>query len=245
MASEILFFALFGMVFGSFGNVLIARVPRGESIVKPGSRCPSCKTPIKPYHNIPILSWLMLRGKCAACGETIAPRYPLVEAAGGLIFAAVYLKAGMTLFAFLAALAFLLLMVLAVIDLEHKAVPDSINLPALLLALGSTPFFLANLEAAVFMAGALALLRFFVSWIFQKEAMGEADIIVAATMGALLGIGQTLLAVFLASLISLPFALAARIKGRDPEIPFIPFLALGAFLTYCLGGYFPLFGALQ
>jgi len=226
------------MVFGSFGNVLIARVPKGESIIRPSSHCPKCKTAIKPYHNIPVLSWLFLKGSCAYCGEKISAQYPIVELFSGIIFAAIYLKMGVSVFTLFAALSFFLLLTLSAMDIEHKAVPDSINLPALILALFSTPYLLGNIQNAIFMAGAMALLRFFVSWIFKKEAMGEADIIVAATMGALLGIENTLVAVFLGSLISLPFAIYAKFRDTAPEIPFIPFLAFGAFIVFVFGSPF-------
>lgn len=239
--SEAVFVFILGMVFGSFGNVLIARVPKGESIVKPGSRCPKCKSPVKPYHNIPVFSWLWLRGRCAACGGAISPLYPLVELGTGIIFVSVYFTAGISVFALAAALALFLLFVLSMIDLEYKAVPDHINLPAFFIALLATPFFLHNLENALLIAGGMALLRFTVSWLLGKEAMGEADIIVGGTMGALLGVEQTLLAIFTASLISLPFALIGRLRGSEPEIPFIPFLALAAWLVYLFGSYLPLF----
>lgn len=236
-AFEIVFFAILGMVFGSFGNVLIARVPKGESIITPSSRCPKCQTPIKFYHNIPVFSWLFLGGKCAYCGEKISMQYPLIELMSGAIFAFVYLKMGVSIFAFFTALSFFLLLVLLVIDIEYKMVPDSINLPALIFALFSTPYFLESIEDAIFLAGAMALLRFFVSWIFKKEAMGEADVIVAATMGALLGVEGSLVAIFVASVVSLPFALYAKFKDSAPEIPFIPFLAIGTFLVFILGSF--------
>jgi len=239
--SETLFVFILGMVFGSFGNVLISRVPKGESIITPGSHCPKCLTPIKVYHNIPLFSWLWLRGRCAACGEKISPIYPLVELGTGVIFLSVYWKVGISLFALDAALAFFLLFVLSMIDLEHKAVPDHINLPAFFIALLASPFFLHNLENALLIAGGMAMLRFAVSWALRKEAMGEADIIVGGTMGALLGVEQTLMAIFAASLISLPFALVGRFRGEEPEIPFIPFLALGSWLVYLFGSYVPLF----
>ncbi len=229
---EAVFFILLGLVMGSFGNVLIARLPKGESIVRPGSHCPKCQTPIKPWHNIPVLSWLLLRGRCAACGEAISIRYPLVELASGVIFAAIWWKSGASLFSIMAAMSFFLLFILSIIDLEYTAVPDHVNLPALLFALASTPYFFLNFENALLLAGGMALLRFFVSWIFQKEAMGEGDVIVAATMGALLGVQGALVAIFVGSVISLPVALYARFKGRDPEIPFIPYLAAGALIVY-------------
>lgn len=236
-AFEIVFFAILGMVFGSFGNVLIARVPKGESVVTPSSKCPKCQTPIKFYHNIPIFSWIFLGGKCAYCGEKISIQYPLIELVSGAIFAIVYLKMGVSVFAFFTALSFFLLLILLVIDIEYKMVPDSINLPALIFALFSTPYFLNSIEDAIFLAGAMALLRFFVSWIFKKEAMGEADVIVAATMGALLGIEGSLVAIFVAGVVSLPFAIYAKFKDSTPEIPFIPFLAGGTFLVFILGSF--------
>jgi len=231
---EMLFGFLFGIVFGSFGNVLIARMPKDQSIISPPSHCPKCQTSLKWYHNIPLLSWLFLRGQCAFCGVPISIRYPLVELITGVIFVGVFWMEGITLYAMVKALIFFLLFVLTMMDIDEKMVPDSLNLLALSLALISTPLLLQNLHHALVIAGGFALLRFYVSYAVKKEAMGEADIMVGGTMGALLGIEGALLGIFLGSLLALPIALYARIKNLEPEIAFIPFLTSGTLIAYFL-----------
>ncbi len=232
---EIVYIFIFGAIIGSFGNVLIVRIPKDESIIKPASHCPKCKTPLKAYHNIPILSWVFLRGKCASCQLPIPITYPLVELFSAILFIVIYLQMGISIFSLFTALTFFLLLVLSTIDIAYKAVPDHINLPAVITALLSSPFLFTNLESALLIAGTLAMLRFFTSWIAGKEALGEGDIIVGATMGAIIGISGSLAAIFVASLIALPFGLYDRFKNKEPEIPFIPFLALGTFIIFLIG----------
>ncbi len=252
---------LLGLLIGSFLNVLIVRLPQNRSVVYPASHCPKCYEPLRWYHNIPLLSWLFLGGKCAYCKEPISIQYPIVEALTALIFFAVFYKNGINLYSLATALSFSLLLALSAIDLRYKAVPDSINLLAATLALFSSPNILANLQNALLVAGALSMLRFFVSYYVSKkeelhlkrliakapwlrdyypkyimvEAMGEGDIIVGFTMGAILGLKATLLALFLAALIALPASIFYKIVQGDRELPFIPFLALGAFLSYLFG----------
>jgi leader peptidase (prepilin peptidase) / N-methyltransferase len=238
---EIIYIFILGAILGSFGNVLIVRIPKEQSIVKPPSHCPKCKTSLKFYHNIPLLSWLFLRGKCATCNQTIPYRYPLIELLSALLFVIIYLHMGATIFALFTALTFFLLLILSTIDIEYKAVPDHINLPAVITALFTSSLFLNNLESALLMAGTLSMLRFFTSWFVGQEALGEGDIIVGATMGALLGITGSLAALFIASLIALPFGLYDRFNHQEPQIPFIPFLALGTFIIFLFGDVSTLF----
>ena len=249
---------LFGLAIGSFLNVVIIRLPKGESIAYPASHCVRCGTPLKWYHNIPLLSWLALRGKCAFCGEPISAQYPLVELLTALIFASVFYKLGLSLEALLTSLVFTLLLALSLIDLRYKAVPDSINLLALTLAIFATGDYFESFKDALLMAGGFALLRFYVSYYVSKkeelhlkrqlkrapwlasyyppyvmiEAMGEGDIMVAATMGAVLGIKLSLIAIFLAALFALPASLINRALKNDKELPFIPFLALGMYVAF-------------
>ena len=254
---------VFGAVIGSFLNVVIYRLPRGESIVFPASHCQSCHTPLKPWHNIPLLSWLFLRGKCAFCGEKISIQYPIIELLSGLLFMSVFLKNDLSIATFGIAAAFLTLLTLSMIDLYYKAVPDSLNLLALTLAVFSVndaQMLGINFVNALLLAGGFTLLRFYLSYYlyartkaFVKpakkaswvrnynpmplyfEAMGEGDIMVAATMGALMGVQLSLVAVFLSALIALPAILLTR--GRDADshrLPFVPFLALAAYIVYML-----------
>lgn len=221
---------LFGLLFGSFLNVLILRIPKEESIVFPGSHCPKCNNKLKWWHNIPLLSWLMLRGKCHYCGEKISIQYPLIEAATALIFALVWWKLQSLPYAVIAGLVFALLLGLSVIDFRYKAVPDSLNLAALTLAIFASDTILANFVNALLFAGGFSLLRFYVSFILQKEALGEADIMIAATIGAMVGLKLGAVAIFLSAIIALPVFLL--IREKDYEVPYIPFLALALFIVY-------------
>lgn len=232
------FVFLLGLVFGSFANVLIHRIPRGESVVSPPSACPACGTKLKPWHNVPLLSWLFLRGKCGFCAAPVSWTYPAVELFTGFLFIAVFLKAGVTVFALAAALSLSLLLALSVIDIRYLEVPDSLNLSALALAVVSSPAILENGTAALLFAGGFALLRFTLSFFMGREAMGEADIMVAATMGALLGVEQTFVAIFLSALLAIvPSWLAKRKDPENPEVPYIPFLAAAALITFLSGDF--------
>ena len=258
MAFAYLFAALLGLAVGSFLNVVILRLPQGQSIAYPASHCPACKHPLKWWHNIPLLSWLLLGGKCAFCKTSISIQYPLIELVTALIFVLVAYKQGLTPYALATALSFTMLLALSIIDLRFKAVPDSINLLASLFAVFHSAAILQNLTAGLLFAGGFSMLRFVVSYYVSKkeelhlkkqlklspwladfypkyvmiEAMGEGDIMVAFTMGAILGVKLALVAVFIAALLALPASIAMRIAKNDKELPFIPFLAAGLFIAY-------------
>ncbi len=227
---------VFGLLFGSFLNVLILRIPKEESVVFPGSHCPKCNNRLKWWHNIPVLSWLMLGGKCYFCKEKISIQYPLIELASALIFALAYWKVGNLPFSIITGLVFALLLGLSVIDFRYKAVPDSLNLSALTLALFASPDLIANLINALLFAGGFSLLRFYVSYILKKEALGEADIMIAATIGAMVGLKLGAVAIFLSAIIALPVFII--IREKDYEVPYIPFLALALFIVYMANSFF-------
>ncbi len=227
---------LFGLLFGSFLNVLILRIPKEESIVFPGSHCTSCNNKLKWWHNIPLLSWIILGGKCHFCKEKISIQYPIIELLTALLFAVVYYKLENIPFGLIVGLVFALLLGLSLIDLRYKAVPDSLNLGALTLAIFASPAILENLSNALTFAGGFALLRFYVSYAIKKEALGEADIMIAATIGAMLGLKLGIFAIFLSAVIALPVFLI--IKEKDFEVPFIPFLAFALFLVYIFEDFF-------
>ena len=244
-----LLFALFvGLAIGSFLNVLIVRIPKGENIAFPPSHCPKCGNPLKWWHNIPLLSWVALRGRCAYCQSPIGRIYPTVELLTGLLFTVVALKTGLGAEWFVVSLIFALLLALSVIDFEYYAVPDSLNLTALALAL-LLPVLLFGWDwafgtlqpfdhyqeelvrrfrdAAVLAAGFYAL-GLFVKLVIKKEALGEADVILAGTMGALLGFPLALIAIYIAAVLAIVPALFAR----GHMVPFVPFLALGTWIAY-------------
>ncbi len=234
-----LFLFLFGIAIGSFLNVVIYRVPLQRSIISPPSSCPKCNIKIKPWHNIPILSWILLKGKCANCGEKISIRYPIIEFLTGVLAVLVFFKIKqIDIFYLINFSVFATLLALSVIDLDYKAVPDSLNLLALTLAFFHSPYILENLKNALLMMGGMSLIRYYVSFFIKKEAMGEGDIIVGGTMGALLGIKLAVMAVFIASLIAIFPSLYNRIKNSDLELPFVPFLALGTFIVWFFDDFF-------
>lgn len=249
---------IFGAVIGSFLNVLILRIPKDESVIFPASHCCNCNSILKPWHNIPLFSWIFLRGKCAFCGTKISPQYPVVELLSAFLFMALANKYAISFESLLIALSFSMLLVLSTIDLKYKMVPDSINFLALIFAIfGAWNIFgvLENLQNALLFAGGFTLLRFGLSYLLTAsahkkakktitswtkhyhtypyiEAMGEGDIIVAATMGALLGVPLTLVAIFLSALLALPVMLAVQNKPKEEQkVPYVPFLALATFIV--------------
>jgi leader peptidase (prepilin peptidase)/N-methyltransferase len=238
---ELLFVFIFGALIGSFLNVVILRIPRDESVAFPASHCMSCNTPLRAWHNVPIFSWLFLRGKCAFCGAKISVQYPLIELLSALIFLFSAMKFGYTFQAAGIAVTFALLLALSAIDYRYKMVPDSLNLGALTVAIfsvASLEQFGYNVTNALLFAGGFSLLRFYISYILKKEAMGEADIMIAATMGALLGVKLGLVAVFIAAVLALPALLLTRDESDESkELPFIPFLAMGCWIVLMFDSY--------
>ena len=218
---------IFGAMIGSFLNVVIYRIPKGENIAYPASHCQSCQTPLKAWHNIPIFSWLYLKGKCHFCQEKIAIQYPLIELGTGIMAVLLYFKIGATWYLPFVFLTFALLLALVMIDFKYMAIPDSLNLLALALAI-INPHILDSLHDALLAAGGLTLLRYYLSYFLNKEAMGEGDIIVSGTMGALLGFPLFFYALFLSAIL----AMIPSMLAKDRAIPFVPFLALATLIVY-------------
>jgi len=231
---------VFGTFIGSFLNVCICRLPRGESIVTPRSHCPHCQKMIGWYDNIPILSYLVLRGKCRGCKAPISLQYPLVEAVTGLFSLLLMLRFGPSLdylfyFAFVAAL-----IVITVIDLYHQIIPDVISLPGIGVGLlGSLLLpdlvFLNSLIGMFLGGGSLFLVATGYQWLFKREGMGGGDVKLLAMIGAFLGWRAVILTILLSSLIgSVTGILIILLKGKDFKyaIPYGPFLSLGA--VFCL-----------
>jgi leader peptidase (prepilin peptidase) / N-methyltransferase len=256
---EMLIAFILGAVIGSFLNVVILRIPKDESVVFVSSHCTSCDTPLRPWHNIPIFSWLLLRGKCSFCKTNISIQYPIIEIISGLIFLTLAAKYTLSLPILFIGLSFLMLLALSVIDFRYKMVPDSLNLLAMFFAiLGAWDIngVFTNFQNALLFAGGFTLLRFALSYYLTSsvyraglktktswnrhydrtpfiEAMGEGDIMVAATMGALLGIKLTLVAIFLSAILALPVMLLLLNKSAEQQrVPFVPFLALATFMVY-------------
>ncbi len=205
MIYEWLFLILFALSFGSFLNVLIIRVPKNESVILPHSHCPNCKQKLKYWHNIPIISYIFLGGKCAFCKQKISFVYPIIEFLTMIIFLTIFIKMGFNQNLlenknqFLISLIFSLLLALSIIDLRYKAIPDTISLFSLFIS-----FFLFEVietfSNILILVGGFTLLRFYVSYFLKKEAMGEGDIIIAGIIGATLGIKLAIVAIFLSSI---------------------------------------------
>jgi leader peptidase (prepilin peptidase)/N-methyltransferase len=230
---------LVGLAVGSFLNVVILRLPRGESIVSPPSRCPSCQTPLRWYHNIPLLSWIALRGRCASCGAWIGWQYPLVEAATAAIWAGNVAAYGVGPEA-LRAIAFLtLLLAIAVTDARFYIIPDELSLGGAVLGvalalLAGSPTLQEAAIGAVAGGGALWLIAILGTWAFKKEAMGGGDIKLMTMIGVFLGWQGALLTVFLGALAGTLVFVPIAWKS-DRLVPFGLFLAVGAALALYLG----------
>ena len=236
---ELIFVFLIGISIGSFANVLIYRLPKEVSVISPASTCPNCDSKIPFYHNIPILSYLFLRGKSGCCNKPIGITYPIIEFISGLLFIAVYMKLDLGIDLFIIGTGFIFLLALSIIDYKHLVAYDSLNLATLTLMLFAYGNFFENLENALLIGGGFAFLRFYLSFLLKKEAMGEGDIIIGGTIGALVGVKLGLVSLFVASIYALPIALAVKyITKKEPEIPFIPFLSLGLFTVFIFDRFF-------
>lgn len=242
-ALQLVFFvyaAIVGAAIGSFTNVLVARLPHGESVVRPRSRCPNCSTQIAWYDNIPILSWLVLRGHCRTCGTWISIEYPLVEAAGVVIWLGVAWLYGPTWHGLLGAILLSLVLAIALIDSRHYLIPDPISLGGLAAGLAFSllpgePTPLVSLLGAAAGFGVLFAVGVLGEWAFKKPAMGGGDMKMMAMVGAFLGPSGAMLTIFLGAVVG-TIVFAPVSLRTDREVPFGVFLALGAAATFLLGG---------
>jgi leader peptidase (prepilin peptidase)/N-methyltransferase len=222
------FAAALGAVVGSFLNVVIWRLPRGESLLRPRSRCPACATPIAPWANVPLLSWLVLRGRCATCAAPIPLRYPLVELATAALFAALFLRLGPGARLLAAWLAGAALVAVAFIDAEHWIIPDEITLPGILVGLGFAwlapePTLLSALAGVLAVGGGMWVLSLVAEWWYGHTALGMGDVKLVAMLGAFLGAEAALGAILVGSLFGLAQALPALLVGRAGRTSRIPF----------------------
>ncbi|MDR5709950.1 MAG: prepilin peptidase [Armatimonadota bacterium] len=240
-----------GAIFGSFANVLIYRIPRGESVIWPGSRCPACGHPLRWWENVPLLSFALLRGRCAACAAPISWRYPLVELGVALIFAYAVARHGLSWDALSTVTLGVLLVVVFFIDLEHRIVPDRLTLPGMVLGLllsfarAGLPGFFGALLSGIGAGGVLMLVA-----LLSRGGMGGGDIKLAAMLGCFLGWPRVAVGMFAGVLLGGLGAFALLVAGRKSRkdyIPFGPALALGGFVgmewgSQLLSAYLRLFG---
>ena len=244
MTVGVVFAFVFGLALGSFLNVCIYRVPLKKSIVRPPSSCPNCGAGIRFYDNIPVISYILLLGRCRHCRTRISPRYPLVEFITGLLSLALFIEFGLsvkTIFLFLFTAA---LIVIAFIDLQHKIIPDVISLPGILVGVAFS--FLPHagvspVDALIGVVGGGGFL-FLVGMVFEKvtgrEGMGGGDVKLLAMIGAWMGWKALPFIILISSLSGAVLgglSLAVSRQGMRSRIPFGPFLALGALLFLFFG----------
>ena len=230
---------ILGGIIGSFLNVCIFRLPRGESIMWPSSRCPSCGKSIAFYDNIPVLSYLWLAGRCRACQAPISLRYPFVEMANALGYVAILWSFGPNWTSVLYALLFSAMLVVAGTDLTHKIIPNVVTLPGIVVGLiGAAtvlPVGLLNSILGIVVGGGLLWALAVVSpYVFGKEGMGGGDIKLLAMVGAFLGWKPALVTIMIGSLAGSVIGITLiglRFMSRDQYIPFGPFLVFGALLS--------------
>lgn len=226
-----------GLVVGSFLNVVIHRVPSRESVVWPASRCPACKEPVWPRDNVPLLSYVVLRGRCRSCETGISPRYPLVEAATGALFGAAAYKFGVGLQLVSALLLIAALVSLAGTDLEHRLLPNAIVAPAALAGFVVSVFYDPGRWWVYLLSAFLVAAGLFAIAALYPGGMGMGDVKMGGMLGVFLG-PYAALAVFLGALagaVTGGSLMVAGRMGRDSPLPFGVFLALGGLTVLFFG----------
>jgi leader peptidase (prepilin peptidase)/N-methyltransferase len=232
--------ALLGLIIGSFLNVVAWRLPRGESLVKPRSKCPGCGTQLKAYDNIPVFSWLVLRGRCRGCKTRISARYPVVEAITAALYVLVVavkhddveqMVLGLVLATFLVPI--------AVIDLDVKRIPNALTGPAAILAVALGAVLDPGHLPEQLAAGAGALLFFYLPALIHKKGMGMGDVKLVGVLGLYLG-RAVVPAIFIALILGVVvgagvIAMKGMSDGRRTKIPFGPFLAVGGLIAFFVG----------
>ena len=235
---------LLGTIIGSFLNVCIYRIPLTKSIVTPASFCPNCEAPVKPIHNLPIVSYLMLGGKCAKCGDAISGRYPIVETLTGLMAITSFLQFGLTIYGGIVFTLVCLLIVISCIDIDHFIIPNRILIIGFflwVLFIGAN-FSLENLREAFIgsglFAGFLYTSRGLGKLLFKKEALGLGDVKLAIVLGAFLGWEMTIVSLYAAFLMAAIYSIAGLMNKKvtfGQMLPFGPFLAMGSVISIFFG----------
>jgi prepilin signal peptidase PulO-like enzyme (type II secretory pathway) len=230
---------VFGLVFGSFFNVVGLRVPQGESIVQPPSHCKSCDTRLRPLDLIPVLSYLLNRGACRYCRTKVSLLYPVMESICGISFALVYLTYGWSAEMFMGLLFVSLLVIVSVADLAYRLIPDKVTLPALALFLilrllvhPTQPYWMHLIAMAVGFG------LFFLLTVLSRGGVGGGDIKLFAVVGLFLGLPLLALSIFLSALLGTLFGIILMLfRGavRKTQVPFGPFIAAGSLLAYLKG----------
>lgn len=240
--NDVLIFIL-GLIVGSFSNVCIYRIPRNESIIYPASHCPKCRSNISPKDNIPLLSYILLKGRCRNCKSKISIQYPIVELLTGLIYLIIYLTYVLSVQTLIYIILSSALVIIAFIDLNEQIIPDVISLPGIVIGFIISFFvpyisFINSALGVLVGGGIILIIGLAGSVIFKKEAMGGGDVKLAAMIGAFLGwryiIISLFLGFFLGALVGI-FLILLKIKNREDVVPFGPFIVLGSFITLLWG----------
>jgi len=242
--SLLLIITIFGLLFGSFITMLVYRLPLGISLFNPKrSSCPNCKHTILWYENIPILSYIFLKGKCGNCKENISLIYPIIEFTTVTITLLLFLKLGLNIEFLTITLLFYTLITLSFIDFNYKAVPDYLLILALIIASFTAHF---DFQAALMFAGGFVILELFITYYIQnikakilkddslkdQVSLGDGDIPIVAIIGGVLGVKLALIAIMLSAFLAIIPSLLNSIIKKDIETPFIPYLSLALFLVY-------------
>jgi leader peptidase (prepilin peptidase) / N-methyltransferase len=235
---ETAFAGISGAVIGSFLNVVVYRLPLGQSLVKPRSHCPSCDTPVSPRDNVPLLSWLFLKGRCRHCGESISARYPAVELLTALCFVAVVLARGIhpELIALIPFTA--VLIAVTFIDLQYKIVPNKIMIPAAVYGLVTALAFRTHALPELLIAGAGAFTFFLLAALIHPKGMGMGDVKLAGVMGLYLGrlvIPALVIAFLVGSVVGIGLVMRYGARSRKVGVPFAPFMAFGGLVAMLAG----------
>lgn len=239
---------IFGSIIGSFLNVCIYRVPRNESIIFPGSRCPTCKKPIEWYDNIPFLSYIFLKGRCRSCGSKISFRYFTVELISAVCFLILFINFGITQRFWIYSIVTFSLIAITFIDLDFQIIPDRITIGGMLAGLIFSIFLpglhdvstwkhglMKALGGAAAGAGAIYITGVLGKMAFKKESMGGGDVKLMAMLGAFLGWEKALLIFFLAPFFGVPAGLYLKLKTKTDIIPYGPFLSMASFTAMVWG----------
>jgi leader peptidase (prepilin peptidase)/N-methyltransferase len=229
--------APFGLIIGSFLNVVAYRLPLKKSIAYPASHCPSCETPLKPYDNVPVVSWLVLRGHCRGCGARISPRYPAVELLTALAFIVIVLVNGVNARLALELPFAAMLIAVSEIDLEHRIIPNKILLPAAIWGLAGAALWTDDLLELV-ASGAGAFTFLLLAALIHPKGMGMGDVKLAGVMGLYLGLAvlpAMLIGFLTGSIVGIAMLARHGAAARKMGIPFGPFLALGGFVALLAG----------
>lgn len=232
------FIFILGLIIGSFLNVIIYRLPKNKSIISPPSHCPACGTWLKPFDLVPILSFLLSRGKCRYCGVKISWQYPVVELLTGLLFLSIYVKYGIGSNSIVFLVLVSLLIIISFIDLKYKIIPNKITYPGmiaglLIVLIFNHLSFMSALLGLIIPGGSLLLIA-----LLFKKGMGMGDVKLVAMIGTFIGWKYTLLGLFLGSLIGLLISIILIIlgkAGRKTQIPFGPYISIGTLIIILWG----------